>query len=157
MFTIQLLAVVDKRDLVGNTGRVNMRESASHRGVVRDNRDSTNTGDDSSVGLSSGDLTNGVGVGRPLAVVDVRGVDVGNGVDIGNSDRGTVGNDSMTSDMGDDSSVSLSSGDLTNGVGLGVPSDGHHHKAQLQPDMSQINIAFRFAVTGVTFINLVCL
>merc|ERR1719447_856327 len=117
--------------MVGNTGSVNMRDSPSHRGVVRDNRDSANTGDDSSVSLSSGDLTNGVGIGRPLAIVDVVStVHMGNGVDIGNSDRGTVGDNSLTSHTGDDSSISLSSGDLTNGVGLGVPGDGHHHKAQ---------------------------
>ena len=48
-----------------------------------------------------------VRLSRPLAIVDVVStVHMGNGVDIGNSDRGTVGDDSLTSHTGDDSSVS---------------------------------------------------
>merc|ERR1712137_1508994 len=108
------------------------RHGGSNRGVVGDHRDSSDTGDDSTVGQTSSNLANGVGTGLslPLAIVDTvvksrdgsSVVDGGGGIadNRGGGDNGPVSGAVTSVNEGQGSTVGLSSGDLAQGVGTGL-------------------------------------
>ena len=109
------------------------RDGGSDRGVVGDHRDSSDTGDDSTVGQTSSHLTNGVwlSLSLPLAIVDtvVKGRDGSSVVDWrggiadnrGGGDNGPVSGAVSSVNEGQGSTVGLTSGNLAQGVGLGLP------------------------------------
>ena len=109
------------------------RDGGSNRGVVRNHSDSSDTGDDSTVGQTSSHLANGVGAGLgfPLAIVDtvVKSgdssgvVDGGGGIadNRGGGDNGSVSGAVTSVNEGEGSTISLTCGDLAQGVGLGLP------------------------------------
>ena len=130
------------------------------RGGVADNRGggdngsvpgpvtSIKEGQGSSVGLTCGHLGQGVGLGLPLAVVDIV-VKSGNSVGPMDSRDGVVEGDSAhlshsgLGGVGDDTDVvkatlsqgilgGLPSSDLGHGPGLCVSRDGHHGQAELK-------------------------
>jgi len=121
---------------MGNMGGIGVGGSGdggSNRGVVGDHRDSSDTGDDSAVGLASSDLVQGVGTGLslPLAIVDtvVKSRD-GSGVvdgrggiadNRGGGDNGPVSGAVTSVNEGQGSTIGLACGDLAQGVGLGLP------------------------------------
>merc|ERR1712142_776797 len=105
---------VDKGEVVGSS--VHFR---SDRSKVGDDSLTSNARDDSSISLTSSNLSNGVGLSISLAVVDAVNRDVGssmvhrNSVRIGETDRGFVGDDRMASNVSDDSSISLARSNLS--------------------------------------------
>ena len=126
------------------------RDGSGNRGVMGDNSDSSNTGDDSTVGQTSSHLANGVGAGLSLslAIVDtvVKGGDSSGVADnrggIVEGDPANLG-DTGLGGVGDDTDVvkttfsqgilsGSSSGDLGHGPGLGVSRDGHDGQAELK-------------------------
>ena len=101
------------------------------RGMMWDHWETPDTGDDPSGSLASSHLGQGVGLSLPLAVVDtvVEGGDSGGvaehgggGVADGSSgDNGSVSSAVTSVQEGQSTSVSLASGHLAKGIGLGVP------------------------------------
>jgi len=131
------LAIVDSVVKSGDSGGVVNRgggiadhRGGGNRGAMGDHSDSSNTGDDSTVGLTSGDLVGGVGLSLPLAVVDIMMksrdgsgvVQGGGGVadNRGGSNNGPVSGAVTSVDEGQGSTVGLTSGDLVGGVGLSI-------------------------------------
>ena len=126
------------------------RDGGSNRGVVRNHSDSSDTGDDSTVGQTSSHLANGVGAGLgfPLAIVDtvVKGGDSsgvadnrggiveGDPANLGHSGLGGVGDDTdvVKTTLSQGILGGGSSGDLGHGPGLGVSRDSHDGQAELK-------------------------
>merc|ERR1719266_2879573 len=115
-------AVVEGRDSGGvaehGGGGVADRSSGDN-GSVSGSMSSVKEGQSTSVSLANGHLAKGVGLGVPLAVVDAV-VESGNGVSVG-GDRGMMRDHWETPDTGDDTSSSLASSHLGQGVGLSLP------------------------------------
>jgi len=121
---------------MGNMGSIGVggsRDGGSNRGVVGDDRDSSNTGDDSTVGQTSSNLANGVGTGLslPLAIVDsvVKSrdgssvVQGGGGIadNRGSGDNGSVTGAVSSINEGQGSTVGLACGNLAQGIGISLP------------------------------------
>merc|ERR550534_1327427 len=109
------------------------RDGGSDRGVVGDHRDSSDTGDDSTVGQTSSHLANGVraGLSLPLAIVDRTMVNSGEGSGVvhrrgsiadnrGGGDNGSVSGAVTSVNEGQGSTIGLACGNLAQGVGLGL-------------------------------------
>merc|ERR1719384_1133968 len=108
--------------------------------------ETSDAGDNSSIGLSCGHLAQSVGLSLPLAIIDIM-VKSGNSVGTMNSRDGVVEGDtthlshSGLGGVGDDTDVVkttlsqgilgwLPSSDLGHGPGLGVSRDRHHGQAE---------------------------
>merc|ERR1712190_315424 len=78
-------------------------------------------GQGSSIGLSCGHLTQGVGLSLPLSIIDTVVKSGNSSVGGRDGDGGAMGNHWMSSDAGDNSSIGLSCGHLGQGVGLSLP------------------------------------
>merc|ERR1719400_2424529 len=131
-------AVVEGRDSGGvaehGGGGVADRSSGDN-GSVSSSMTSVQEGQGTSVSLTSGHLAKGVGLGLPLAVLStentvVEGGDSGGVAEHGgggvadnrsSGDNGSVSGSMSSVQEGQGTSVSLASGHLAKGVGLGLP------------------------------------
>ena len=95
-------------------------------GMIRVPRDSCNIGDDSTVGQTRSDLTQGVGWSLPLAIVDTV---VLSGDGRGVADNRGGGNNGPLSRDGQGILSGRSSGDLGQDPGLAASRDSHDGQA----------------------------
>ena len=89
-------------------------------GVMGNHWDSSDAGDDSSIGLSCGHLAQGVGLSLPLAIIDMMR-SIGIADNRGGGDNGSVSSAMTSIKEGQGSSISLTCGHLAQGVGLSLP------------------------------------
>merc|ERR1712190_493561 len=78
-------------------------------------------GQGSSIGLTCGHLAQGVGLSVPLSIIDTVVKSGNSSVGGRDGDGGAMGNHWESSDAGDNSTIGLSCGHLSQGVGLSLP------------------------------------
>jgi len=136
----------DTGGVVNRGGGIADNRGGGNRGVMGDNWDASDTGDDSAVGLSSGNLEGGVGLSLPLSIVDAMvkgryssgiaddrgGIVEGNTADLGHASLGGVGDDTdvVKTTLSQGILSWGTSGHLGHGPGLGIPRDSHDGQAE---------------------------
>merc|ERR1712174_122077 len=111
------LAIIHMMRSIGVADNRGGGDNGSVSGAVT----SIKEGQGSSIGLSCGHLSQSVGLCLPLAIIDTVVKSWNSSVGGRDDNGGAMGNHWETSDAGDNSSIGLSCGHLSQGVGLCLP------------------------------------